>query len=596
MENLEAYRLERDVLKEKRGAGTFEEEAERLEAKAAIEEVYAERDRDYSYHMAEMANLEQQKAESMLDKSHFTEELRQKVLANITQTQEDEEETLEQIRKIHEGACSWKGLSTICDTVGGITGLQQKADKEALLIQSEWREAAALDRQEKLQSMIAEMLVGKAEKFNETASDLLRVADLWEAHADRQWEMALAMNETSQEMEEEASEKEHEVSEMISDINELQIEAHKYLRAAQMDHVAAYWFAIAAIVTGFSALFFFVITAASRALVFFEQASYIDPARNEDTATWYNATYCVLHGFVFLVTVGMTGDYFFHMSQYPVGQRAIILVWFSFLASVFHTFLLQAVPRFLVECRAQVPSITDFVFHLICKFLVFFFVFMIEVLLVWLSLGRTLFSPPIVNAVSAIPFCLMVVVLALVHAVYFDKQTQQPGNESVTVWRCDDQSTILSNAGASYQTSFATSECTPLRKEEILSHGTVIDLHGEDLTRSSLSSESRTSWREYFVALRKELYQIVLPFEILVVACMVTVLRSCLMTVWNSQATVFQCAVLVCASVLVLMGAILVNDLTCCDECQDSRTTVRRREKITKMLGKRPDALELVEV
>ncbi|KAL7559132.1 hypothetical protein ACA910_010213 [Epithemia clementina (nom. ined.)] len=602
IENMERYHMEYEAKKEEKEAKEYKESAQILEERAEIQQVYAQRNRLRGHYMEQMAEMEHQKAGSMLDKFHRTKELRQQVLANLTLDQEEERKTLERIQHIHQGACSWRGISSICDALGGITGLQEHADQEALQIQAEWQEASGLERQEKLQSMIAQMLEGKAEKYNETATDLLRVADIWEKRAQEELEAAEALNLTALELEHDAQVKEEEATQVVSDVAEIELEAHKYLHAAQMDHVAAYWYSIVAIVAGFCSLVFFVGIAAPRLLVALEQSVVeTDPARPDTTILCSNLSYCVTHVLLFLVVVGMTGDYFYQMQHYDVAQRANIVVWFAFLGGVFQTFLLHAVPRFLEESRASTPDLEGYIFHLITKFLMLFAIFAIEVLLVWLTLGKTLFLPSVVNVLNTLVLILLPVVTALLHAFLFDGQQAHNyyESESVTVWRYDDQSTVVCKSGVLSQSSQIVSECTPLRKDEILSVRTIVDMHvADNASRSSMTGENSTMGRHrYIAALQKDLYQVVLPFEVLVIASMVAVLRNCLLTVWNSQSTALQCAVLVCASVLLIMGALLVRDLTCCDDCYDeSPSDRRRRKRFAKVVGKRPDALELVQV
>ena len=593
LENAERYQIRHEAYEEEHAANILEEEASVLEEEGRVESLYAERERMRAHDVSMMASIEQQQADAMHEKASQTEQLRHEVLTNLTLVEEDEKKTLQQMRTVR-GICHWKGLHWVCDTLGGITGLQQKADSEALLIQTEWGEAAALDRQEKLQTMVSQMLQGKAERLNKTSNDMLRVADLWASWSKQELDLALLINQTATQLEDDAQKKEEEESEILEDEILVRLEAHKLLHVAQLDHISAYWYAVAAVVTGFCSCMFFASTVATRTLSALQRFVHRDTVLCDAKEIWHTVSYCTVHILLFLVVVGMTGSYFFRMSHYDVGQRASLLIWFAFLGSVTQTFFLHIIPRFLIESRSRVPDLEGFLFCSLSKLLVLFLGNLIEVLFIWLLLGKTLFSPWIVNVVNTIVFLVFTVVMALLHVYLFDQQRQNRDNESVTVWRSDDEATNLSKAEDSYH-SILSSECTPLGKDEVLSAGTVLDLEVDDGTRSS-STVRPTSPSHHISTLREDLYQLLLPFLILVIAAMVSVLRNCLRTVWNTQATGFQCAVLGCALVLLLMGAVLVKDLTyneCCDMVSISSACNPKRRWPE---ANKSDAFELIAV
>ena len=82
--------------------------------------------------MALMAKMEQNQTETAFENVQRNEDLHQQVLANFTRGEGEHNATLEQMRSFHQGVCNWNIVSNVCDTVGGITGLQQKTDAEAL--------------------------------------------------------------------------------------------------------------------------------------------------------------------------------------------------------------------------------------------------------------------------------------------------------------------------------------------------------------------------------------------------------------------------------------------------------------------------------
>merc|ERR1712226_1095089 len=130
----------------------------------------------------------------------------------------------------------------------------------------------------------------------------------------------------------------------------------------------------------------------------------------------------------------------------------------------------------------------------------------------------------------------------------------------------------------------------PLNKEQILSPGTTIDLNqyaGSEQDESVITSRKKTtntgqndsasplSWKDEFC-------QLFLPFEMLVIAAMVAILRNCLHTVLNSQATWLQYAVIVCvAIILVALCAFLVKESPACCEQNNASGNIKTVISIT---------------
>mmetsp|Transcript_16197 Transcript_16197/g.21189 ORF Transcript_16197/g.21189 Transcript_16197/m.21189 type:complete len:659 (+) Transcript_16197:95-2071(+) len=591
MEQLEIHDLEIQAEREEYRAHSYKEKAAILDNKSDNEHGFANKARTRGDYLAKVAAMEEEESQTTLEKAQRNEELREQVLGNLTLEEQEHEETLNKLRSVHQGICNYTLFGKVCDTVGGVTGLQQKSKSEALRIQSELIQVSTLDREEKLQEIVSKMLQGKSQEYSNTASDLLHVADLWDQHAQKEYELSQVVNATASVLENDAAALEQAEEEVEEEVVETNLEIYMLMHSAQLDHINAYWCAMVAIIFAFCGLVFFVRMAAPRAASFLEECFDVDPAAQQQQQeellhSMRNASYCGLHVMFFMAVVGMTGDYFEHIGQYSVGQRTVVVVWFAFLGTVFQTFFLHAIPRFLVEVRAQVPELKSFCIYLITKGLVLFFVFSLEVLFAWLSVGPTLFSPALVNIFNTLPYCFFTVLLSMISAFYFDSNLPSDSTESVTVWRCpDEQSTLLSNAQKSFQ-SGVFSEVTPLYKDEILSHGTILDLDRGRGARTTVSLASSTA--SHVQALRDEFQQLVLPFEVLIIASMVAVLRSCLDTVWHSQATLLQGSIFICAFILVLLGGVLVKDLTCEECCEPSSSRKSQRNG--------PDALELVQV
>lgn len=619
MEKLEAYELEKKAQEDEDEAHELEEVVQGLQEKSDAEHSLAGRARSRGEFVAKLARFEEERGEMTLEQSRHNEELRQKVLVNITQEEIQHKHTLDEIRAIHEGMCNWTLVSRVCDTLGGATGLSQRANVETLHIQAEYRQAAALERREKLEQIVAMMLQNKAARYQETAAELQHMAEVWDEHAQRMYdEMMHNATTTAQKLEQEASVLDQKAKDSEILEHAANLEAHKLLHTAEMDHVKAYWCAVVALLAATMALIFFVVNAVPKMLGFLGDITISDYGHGDGAVSryhrWKNICYVGLHVHFFGLAVGIAGEYFIQLPNYTVEQRAIVVVWFAFVGCFLQTFFLHAIPRILVESRAVEPNLYGYVLYIVTKGVVIFLLFGIEVLFSWVTMGSLLFSVSIVACCKSPLLWVSTVVSSLIFVYHFDGQAVYPttDNESITVWRCgDEESTLMSVSKA---TASEASEITPLNKEEVLSPGTTVDLYrNADYASSNPTVDGMTNPQDGLAgnereamsqtakttnsrdSVLKEIQQLMLPFEALVIVCMLAVLRNCVHTIWNSQATLLQCAVFACASALLLLGFILVKDLTCCEECYS--TTHATSPKPERSVSKKGlDALELVEV
>ena len=599
MEQIEMHELKKAAKRDEELAGLYEDEANKMEEKSEKEHDFANQTRSRGDILAALAEMKEQKSNQLVDAAHHNEELRQKVLQNLTREELQHNQTLNKLRSVHEGLCRNTFIGKVCEAVGGVTGLQQQSRTEALRIQSDLHTASALEQKERLQEVVAKMMLDKSHKYNESATNLLHVADIWDEHAQKDYEAGQRANHTATALEHDVDVLDQAEKKVESNEARDELEIHNLLHTAQTNHVKAYWCAMVAIISSIGSLLFFLRMTAPRTAAFLEDCFEVSETTNptemeiEQLRSTRNASYFGLHAMFFFMALGMTGPYFLQIEQYPVAQRTVIVVWFAFLGTVFQSFFLHAIPRFLVEVRAVTPDIQGFALYLALKGLIVFFMFLMEVLFVWLCLGDAFFSPHIIDRFNSLLFCMFTVILSVIYCYYYDSHLPYngTGTESVTVWEySSEQASLLSNSQAakSFQ-SGSISEVTPLNKEQILSPGTTIDLnHGR---QGSTATPSPSRVPDAPLSVRDEFQRLVLPFEILVIASMVAVLRNCLHTVWNSQATFFQGSILVCACVLLIIAALLLKDLACEECCETSSSSPQKRNP-----RKRTNALELVQV
>jgi len=634
MEHLEAYQYDVQARQDEQQAHALEQAADAAHEKSDQEHHQAEITRHRAEYLQKLASLEERHGHELLDEAQHNEALRQQVLQNLTLEEKHHEQTLNQLRDIHEGVCNWTLLSHLCDTVGGVTGLQQRSNREALQIQADYRHATSLQRKERLEQLVAQMLQGKAERFHQTSQELLHVADLWDEHAQQAYNtsnithQAHALEAEAERLEDEALQAE-ELEQLAN------LQAHQLLHTAQVDHVNAYWCAIGALFGALTAGIFFVTRAAPRAKRGLEQWPVLNDSGSSSSSSFqtiaaqHDWSYCALHVLFLGMILGMTTPYWLMLDRYTVSQRAIILVWCGFLGSTFQSFFLRALPQFMVEARAAFAHthLLVFVWDLTVHGTVLFFLFILEVLLAYIVLGSWLFNPRALGFFNSLLYCLATVILSLVHVFYYDEHRQQQqqrttvssssssSNASVTVWQAEQPSAqLMANHKSNQYSSVGgdgdeLSEFTPLNKEQILSPGTTLDLNQLGGTNSSEQSANSAAGRNP-TTLQSEFARLLLPFEVLLIAAMVAVMRNSFFTLWHSQATWLQAGVFACIAALLVWGGILVKDLTCCDECygayglkkdmgddaSSSATNNKSRESGFVGIKKRLDAVELVQV
>jgi hypothetical protein len=490
---------------------------------------------------------------------------RLQLLNNITQLKQDENQTLQALdEEVHEGACSWYVVASICRAVGGATQLQNRANEDYLAIHRDWKVATQLGRDEVWQRDVADMLTNRSSRYADASEDLRMVADRWDAQAQRDYETAKADNVTASKLFQKATRDEaimHRDADVEYKIDRL---VHGLLQRAEEERTTAYWFAVGAILGASGALIFFgqrVVTKTPQAW------------KNTQTDT-PTLAYVGVHLLIFLGIVGVTGHYWLRMDAYTTIQRAVILLWFATLASLTQTIALHAVPWTweVLSSTHEPPPFMVLILEVSTRYVVFFALFLLEVLHVWLVLGHGFFQEGWISFLASWPIRIFVVAAIAAYGWYIEvpRRQQGPGEggqDEVSSWTTtggtpwpENQSIVMtnsSNAGAPSPSS--ASEVTPLRKADLLSWGTTIDLAAGHGSRGASTTTSMAS--SVYQALWEDLVRLVFPLEILFVACMVAVLRTSLHLVWISHATWIQYGMLMCTLGLVLAAFWLAREV-----------------------------------
>ena len=595
LDGLEVAALTERTNRQEDEATAYQTESVNLSNQATQDEHYAEIQRNRGDYLERLSRMETAQAAMHYQWARHDDAERAALLQNITALQEDRNETLTELQQVvHEGACAWKVVSSICAAVGGATKLQERADADSLAIQNDWREANQLERQEAMQNLVAEMMTTKSHRYDQAAHDLWQIANQWEVAAQQAWNQSQHDNTTAQALWQEAN-REHKIIQQDKSVEyKVDVRVAKLMQQADMQRSAAYWCAVGAIVTACAAVLFFGGQVIPRGL------AAVQALETSHDAT--DMTYVALHVLIFLLVLGLAGDYVVYLERYTTLQRAIILIWFATVASLGQTISLHALPWAVQQAMAttnrEPVDVIVFVMDMATRFVILGIMSLMEILLAWLSLGHALFSPVVAGICANWFFRLLVVGLCLAYGIWVEYPRRDAQDATV------DEMTTLTSAESLWPenqsialSSSEASESTPLRKSDLVSWGTAIDLAlgaGEpgDGTTASLSRTSTPLGSLY-----QDLSRLILPLEILFVACMMAVLRNGLRVVWISHPTWIQISVLACVMGLLAVAFWFTHEACCEKTWADSSTKSRKNDEFwgTASLRVRPK-FEMVQV
>jgi hypothetical protein len=187
MESMEVFFLERVAERDENQAENMDNVSRRYFYKSQAEDIYSFRASQRADYFAKLAAQEQHLANNMFLNVKHDEDLHAQLIHNMTMLQEQQDQWQQQLRAVHQGACAAKLLWTVCDVVEGTVDLQHKIDSEALELQHDLAQSSSLSHREYLEQFAAKILQGRAEHYNQTAQQLLQVADYWQQQARRDY-------------------------------------------------------------------------------------------------------------------------------------------------------------------------------------------------------------------------------------------------------------------------------------------------------------------------------------------------------------------------------------------------------------------------
>lgn len=554
MEDGEYTVLEREASRDGNTAAQYRQTAKYLAYRATVDTAYAERNRQRGHYFEAIAALEQQETDAMVRKVQRDDVLRVELVANLTAYEELEGALEQQERdlKVHSNLCDvGRFFEAICAILGSAPGLVrlQEVNEQQRIVQ-ESQALNIVEKREFMEELVAAILQGKTDQYNKTATDLLHVAVLWDAQAHQDVEAAAQVTETASVF---SAEEERVKAFMQNEKNwkkENMSAADELLREAEHLGQAAYRYAVEAALLAIFALLFFLPTAYYRFASLADNLRQAD-ARDEQERLWA-VSYCMQHVFIFLLVVGMMdSDYLLHLDEYDVPKRAVIVVWFAYLAAGLQTILLHTIPHFMAEYpigdRDTAGEIAvQFFLHMFT--LMAFFI--MELLIVWLTVRDVVLTEQNVQTLSTWGFYFYFILMLTTHIVVFEPRGVSSGN------RVDEQSTVLMSDDDDDDDSLAFTETSPLHGEASSSSPTEdmpLIYFRNSQRPQSIGSSARTA-SPYTMNTYWEFVKLAAVFEILLIVCAVCVLRNGIALTWTHSvvragafAGMFAALFLICA-------------------------------------------------
>ena len=501
--------------------------------------------------MQDISAKEHDHAVAMWHKVQDVDAQRLETLHQLEEEYQQEQELLRKLRndKIHSGLCTWRGIASVCDMIGGVAALQDQANQVATQIHRDMLRLRQAERQEFLETIVAKALENKTERFKETAASLQRTAQWWHERAQQDQALAKRWNDAAIELEQEEelleqrSEAYRQATEQMSQtIQQLLQSSLKAKRASQVYSVTSLVLAVLALMCLVGSVIPRLVTTVQSVLEWYQSP------KTDETAVWCTISYSYLHLLIFLSTAVWCQDYVGHLDQFQADKRTVIVCYFSCVAAVTQSLLLHAIPYVIAEASdwnasdwkpLTVMMGKYFVLRVLCLMPLF----AMELLFVWLSPLRTwALSPTGAHATVTI---LLLIVLYAAHLTWLGQATSSRSDQStssISHASFDDNydhevgsspSLLSGNA----QSASAATERTPLSDTHISATSTDIFPHAylsgiESSSPTHLIQEtdhcsqySLHSDSPYYVNLREELYKLFLPFEMLTCFCMVLIVN-----------------------------------------------------------------------
>lgn len=353
-----------------------------------VEQAKQDAIRAQSYQKA--AQKDQQKAHWMINQVNSTEHNRLALLQTIHDEEQAEKEMLQQLRdaEFSSDLCDTRGISYLCDLIGGVTNLQKDADETDLQRHRDMERLEELDQQEYLQIIAYQAFQHQADKYQRDADDLTHTASLWAEQANQDQIEADVLVKDAEVVEQQAVALEQQVRSYESSIleltnvtNEMLHDAHRY------EKISVHDFGISLVLV-LLPLVVFTFRCVTRLVLAID---YFGSNQHSTKDLTHGVGHIALHALFFLAMAVTCREYLAHLDQYSTRKRFIVICYVAFLGAVAQSFWLQAIPHTLFEQHWRTSQnvtggtmwvIVQMFLMRLTLLLPFFF---LEILFLWLS-------------------------------------------------------------------------------------------------------------------------------------------------------------------------------------------------------------------
>jgi hypothetical protein len=425
--------------------------------------------------------------------------------------------------EVFMGICEFVPLAdVVCDFVGGITavGLELNAAAEVAKASGEWAAAAAAKADEEREISLAGELQAKAVEDGALAAELQGEEAAEEELAEEERLAGEEKEAASEAMLEQAEVEEEAAAEETALAAEQEEEADSLAGKAIVHGMLSCWDAIMASVVGILSLTFFTVRVAAKGVLPAAAQSFIFVSAisqgSRDVfshSVWRNISYVVHHCALFLLLAGIFASLLDGLEQNSLKARGGIILCFGFTGSCLQTVLLHVVPNFLAKSQ----GFCQMVAHIARISIVLTVLFVLEILIVWVNLGPEVFKQGWLHELSRWWLWVLFLVPLGYHLLHLEIPRLKSGDcISESDSSASVEKDLEKSGGKDSLTAPTESDCLlPSDKRSLSEDGAA--------TRTK-----RASTKSWFSLLHQEMMRLQIPFEILILSCMLGLVLHCI--------------------------------------------------------------------
>jgi chemotaxis protein histidine kinase CheA len=412
-------------------------------------------------------------------------------------------------------------LDLFCDVVGGVTavGMEAFAAATATKAATEFAAATASKAEEESELALAGDLQAKVAEDTEVATEL---------QADQAELEELAQEEKAEGLEEEAAAdalfEEAEAEQEAAAENEGEAAAEETaadVSAAQavMHGVAACWDAMMAGIVGAFAFgyyairttFSFVIPGMISTVGFVDVALKAGPTSTPIAhSLGRDLSYVLHHCAIFLLSIGCLGTLLAGLEKNGLRARGGIILLFAVMSGLVQTLVLHSVPTRLLKSR---PGICWIIRDVLSRTLLLTVLFALEILILLVNLGHeALFSPELLASLDKWWWKVIFVSTLAAHLWFLELPRSST----------HDQIRESKNVETNSSTPYGSHTREPTEIDSLLGAAS------EAPRQQDVRSGDSLLTTPVHMSFRDEFYKLQLPFEMLVLSCMLALLRHCI--------------------------------------------------------------------